>query len=303
MQIAVKRLKAMSAKAEIVEVEVLGRVRHKNLLGLWGFYAGGEERLIVYDYMPNHSLITHLHGQLAADCLLDWPRRMTIAIGSAEGLAYCYQQSNGRNSRNDLKKVSIPTNDAVLSEIKVALKYFGRPSLQKQGRTAHILLKYELTYTTFSAAENILIPRGEEFPTALILTNFRNLRQIGVEGSDSKRAEVEVAEESVQSEAEVDEALKVAFEEASLNSANSLSTLGRGEVYDDIFIGLEDLPGAYPEDMARLSLTQLTKKANTERMTAWRRVEAIQVEANRSEVPPVTDVEPPMPVIEETVQI
>ena len=91
LQIAVKRLKTMTAKAEMefaVEVEVLGRVRHKNLLGLRGFYAGGDERLIVYDYMPNHSLLTHLHGQLATDCLLDWPRRMTIAIGAAEGLGY-----------------------------------------------------------------------------------------------------------------------------------------------------------------------------------------------------------------------
>lgn len=90
IQIAIKRLKAMSAKAEMefaVEVEILGRVRHKNLLGLRGFYAGGDERLIVYDYMPNHSLITHLHGQLASDCLLDWPRRISIAIGSAEGIS------------------------------------------------------------------------------------------------------------------------------------------------------------------------------------------------------------------------
>ncbi|KAK1576414.1 hypothetical protein Q3G72_013609 [Acer saccharum] len=90
-EIAVKRLKTMSAKAEMefaVEVEILGRVRHKNLLGLRGFYAGGDERLIVYDYMPNHSLITHLHGQLASDCLLDWRRRMSIIIGSAEGLAF-----------------------------------------------------------------------------------------------------------------------------------------------------------------------------------------------------------------------
>ncbi|KAK9008725.1 hypothetical protein V6N11_075608 [Hibiscus sabdariffa] len=87
--IAVKRLKGMSSKAEMefaVEVEILGRVRHKNLLGLRGFYASADERLIVYDYMPNHSLTTHLHGQLAADCFLDWPRRMSIAIGSAEGL-------------------------------------------------------------------------------------------------------------------------------------------------------------------------------------------------------------------------
>ncbi|KAJ6417757.1 hypothetical protein OIU84_001186 [Salix udensis] len=89
-EIAVKRLKAMSAKAEMefaVEVEILGRVRHKNLLGLMGFYAGGNERLIVYDYMPNHSLLAHLHGQIAEDCVLDWNRRMNIMIGSAEGIA------------------------------------------------------------------------------------------------------------------------------------------------------------------------------------------------------------------------
>ncbi|KAJ6704432.1 hypothetical protein OIU85_030261 [Salix viminalis] len=70
-----------------VEVEILARVRHKNLLSLRGYCAEGQERLIVYDYMPNLSLLSHLHGQHSAECLLDWKRRMTIAIGSAEGIA------------------------------------------------------------------------------------------------------------------------------------------------------------------------------------------------------------------------
>ncbi|GAA0161031.1 hypothetical protein LIER_17446 [Lithospermum erythrorhizon] len=70
-----------------IEVEMLGRVRHKNLLGLRGFYAGEDERLIVYDYMPNHSLLTHLHGKLADDGLLDWQTRINIVIGAAEGIA------------------------------------------------------------------------------------------------------------------------------------------------------------------------------------------------------------------------
>lgn len=80
----------MTAKGEMefaIEVEILGRVRHKNLLSLKGFYAGGDERLIVYDFMPNLSLNSHLQGQRAANLQLDWPRRMKIAIGAAEGVA------------------------------------------------------------------------------------------------------------------------------------------------------------------------------------------------------------------------
>lgn len=90
LQIAVKRLKVWSNKAEMefaVEVEILARVRHKNLLSLRGYCAEGQERLIVYDYMPNLSLLSHLHGQHSAESLLDWKRRMSIAIGSAEGIA------------------------------------------------------------------------------------------------------------------------------------------------------------------------------------------------------------------------
>lgn len=69
-----------------VEVEVLGRVTHKNLLGLRGYCAGSDHRLIVYDYMPNLSLLSHLRGQVAGEVQLDWKRRMKVAIGSAQGL-------------------------------------------------------------------------------------------------------------------------------------------------------------------------------------------------------------------------
>ncbi|KAE9617204.1 putative non-specific protein-tyrosine kinase RLK-Pelle-RLCK-XV family [Lupinus albus] len=110
VQIAVKRLKTMSAKSEMefaVEVEVLGRVRHKNLLGLMGFYAGGDERLIVYDYMSNHSLLTHLHGSLAKECKLDWPRRMSIVIGAAEGLEYLHHEATPHIIHRDIKASNV----------------------------------------------------------------------------------------------------------------------------------------------------------------------------------------------------
>ncbi|CAN1158965.1 PTI1-like tyrosine-protein kinase At3g15890, partial [Linum perenne] len=83
VEIAVKRLKAMTAKAEMefaVEVEILGRVRHKNLLGLRGFYA---------------------------ECLLDWPRRMSIAIGSAEGIAYLHHEASPHIIHRDIKASNV----------------------------------------------------------------------------------------------------------------------------------------------------------------------------------------------------
>ncbi|PNT01975.2 hypothetical protein POPTR_015G134500v4 [Populus trichocarpa] len=134
IEIAVKRLKAMSAKAEMefaVEVEILGRVRHKNLLGLRGFYAGGDERLIVYDYMPNHSLIAHLHGQLAVDCLLDWHRRMNIVIGSAEGIAYLHHEANPHIIHRDIKA----SNVLLDTEFQAKVADFGFAKLMPEGVT------------------------------------------------------------------------------------------------------------------------------------------------------------------------
>ncbi|XP_075485289.1 PTI1-like tyrosine-protein kinase At3g15890 [Primulina tabacum] len=134
VEIAVKRLKSMTAKAEMefaVEVEILGRVRHKNLLALRGFYAGGDERLIVYDYMSNHSLITHLHGQLAAECLLDWPRRMRIAIGSAEGLAYLHHEASPHIIHRDIKASNILLD----TEFQAKVADFGFAKLVPEGVT------------------------------------------------------------------------------------------------------------------------------------------------------------------------
>lgn len=109
-QIAVKRLKVWSTKAEMefaVEVEILGRVRHKNLLSLRGYCSEGQERLIVYDYMPKLSLLSHLHGQFAAESTLSWSNRMKIAIGSAEGLAYLHHYATPHIIHRDVKASNV----------------------------------------------------------------------------------------------------------------------------------------------------------------------------------------------------
>jgi serine/threonine protein kinase len=89
MQIAVKRLNNAKngTEAEFAsEVEILGRIRHKNLLSFRGYCADGPERVLVYDFMANSSLYAHLHGPHSAECLLDWRRRASIAMGTARAL-------------------------------------------------------------------------------------------------------------------------------------------------------------------------------------------------------------------------
>jgi len=111
MQIAVKKLKATNnSKAEMefaVEVEVLARVRHRNLLGLRGYCAGAEQRMIVYDYMPNLSLLSHLHGQFAGEVQLDWKRRVAVAVGSAEGLVYLHHEVTPHIIHRDIKASNV----------------------------------------------------------------------------------------------------------------------------------------------------------------------------------------------------
>lgn len=142
-QIAVKRLKVWSSKAEMqfsVEVEVLGRVRHKNLLSLRGYCAEGQERLIVYDYMPNLSLLSHLHGQYASDGLLDWQKRIMIAIGSAEGLAYLHHYATPHIIHRDVKA----SNVLLDSKFEAQVADFGFAKLVPDG-ASHVTTRVKGT--------------------------------------------------------------------------------------------------------------------------------------------------------------
>lgn len=64
--VAVKRLKdaQVAGKREFEQnMEVLGRLRHPNIVSLRAYYFARDEKLLVYDYMPNASLFWLLHGK------------------------------------------------------------------------------------------------------------------------------------------------------------------------------------------------------------------------------------------------
>ncbi|MQL98617.1 hypothetical protein Taro_031335 [Colocasia esculenta] len=122
-QLAVRRLTPANIAREFeAGVNILGRVRHPNLLSLRAYYRcpEGEKKFLVFDYMPRGSLSALLHGQLrfvtwidgldkraTGPCYpIDWLTRLNIAIGITRGLHHLHTYENivhgNLNSRNVL---------------------------------------------------------------------------------------------------------------------------------------------------------------------------------------------------------
>ncbi|KAL8255326.1 hypothetical protein R6Q59_033547 [Mikania micrantha] len=108
--VAVKNLlnnKGQAEKEFKVEVEAIGKVRHKNLVGLIGFCADGAKRLLVYEFVDNGNLEQWLHGDVGPASPLTWDIRMKIAIGTAKGLAYLHEGLEPKVIHRDIKSSNI----------------------------------------------------------------------------------------------------------------------------------------------------------------------------------------------------
>ncbi|CAA0816205.1 Receptor-like protein kinase HSL1 [Striga hermonthica] len=92
-----------------VEVDTLGKIRHKNIVKLWSCCDAGDCKLLVYEYMPNGSLRDLLHGNKSR--LLDWPTRFSIVLGAAEGLSYLHHDCDPPIVHRDVK-----SNNLLLDE-------------------------------------------------------------------------------------------------------------------------------------------------------------------------------------------
>ncbi|GAB4856509.1 Leucine-rich repeat receptor-like protein kinase pxc1 [Ancistrocladus abbreviatus] len=89
--VAVKRLKDANpcARKEFEQyMDVIGRLKHPNIVKLRAYYYAQEEKLLVYDYLPNGSLYSLLHENRGPGRIpLDWTTRISLVLGAARGLA------------------------------------------------------------------------------------------------------------------------------------------------------------------------------------------------------------------------
>lgn len=129
--IAVKQHKLASTQGDrefCSEVQALSCAQHRNVVMLIGYCVEGERRLLVYEYICNGSLDSHLYGRNKKG--LDWNARRKIAVGAARGLRYLHEECRvGCIVHRDMR----PNNILLTHDFDALVGDFGLAKLQADG--------------------------------------------------------------------------------------------------------------------------------------------------------------------------
>ncbi|CAM0910588.1 unnamed protein product [Alopecurus aequalis] len=108
----------------LAEVEMLGHLRHRNIVRLLGWCTNGETTMLLYEYMPNGSLDELLHGGVACKtpkARPGWDARYRIAVGVAQGVSYLHHDCLPAVAHRDLK----PSNILLDADMEARVADFG----------------------------------------------------------------------------------------------------------------------------------------------------------------------------------
>ncbi|XP_037408196.1 receptor-like cytoplasmic kinase 185 [Triticum dicoccoides] len=126
----------------LVEVLMLSLLHHTNLVNLIGYCADGDQRLLVYEFMPLGSLEDHLHDVPPEKEPLDWNTRMKIAAGAAKGLEHLHDKASPPVIYRDFKSSNILLGEGFHPK----LSDFGLAKLGPVGDNTHVSTRVMGTY-------------------------------------------------------------------------------------------------------------------------------------------------------------
>ncbi|OIV93644.1 hypothetical protein TanjilG_04876 [Lupinus angustifolius] len=111
--VVVKRLKDVAVGKKDFEqhMEIVGNLKHENVVELKAYYYSKDEKLMVYEYYSEGSIASMLHGKRGEDRVtLDWDTRLRIALGAARGIARIHFENGGKLVHGNIKSSNIFLN-------------------------------------------------------------------------------------------------------------------------------------------------------------------------------------------------
>ncbi|XP_059431491.1 cysteine-rich receptor-like protein kinase 34 [Corylus avellana] len=140
-EIVVKRLSRTSGQGKEefkTEVILVAKLQHRNLVRLLGFCLQGEEKIVVYEFVPNKSLDYFLYVP-GRQRQLDWSSYYNIIGGIVQRFLYLHEDSRLRIIHYDLKA----SNVLLDGDMNAKISDFGMAKIfevdQTQGNTSRVV--------------------------------------------------------------------------------------------------------------------------------------------------------------------
>ncbi|KAI4296839.1 hypothetical protein L6164_036759 [Bauhinia variegata] len=133
--VAIKRAGQGSMQGALefkTEIELLSRVHHKNLVNLVGFCFEKGEQMLVYEYIANGTLMDSLSGK--SGIKLNCMKRIKVALGAAQGLAYLHELADPPIIHRDIKSSNILLDD----HLNPKVSDFGLSKLLVDSERGHV---------------------------------------------------------------------------------------------------------------------------------------------------------------------
>ncbi|GFP86689.1 probable inactive receptor kinase at4g23740 [Phtheirospermum japonicum] len=111
--VVVKRLKDVNVGRKEFEqqMDLIGNIKHENVIEMRAYYYSKDEKLMVYDYYDEGSLASMLHGKRGDNrAPLDWETRLNIALGAARGIARIHTENGGKLVHGNVKSSNVFIN-------------------------------------------------------------------------------------------------------------------------------------------------------------------------------------------------